>query len=139
MKKILALIIIGFLCFSMFPMFSAQVKASPGSAPEVVCVPFHGEQPAVPHDTWIGRETVLKGTAHDDDGDATMVAYKWDFGDGYSTDWISGVNPYIIEAKHTYTGTMADGTPYGVGKYFTAWLYVKDNEGLVGKDSYFIA
>jgi hypothetical protein len=139
MKKILALIIIGFLCFSMFPMFSAQVKASSGSAPEVVCVPFHGKQPAVPHDTWIGRETVLKGTAHDDDGDGTMVAYKWDFGDGYSTDWISGVNPYIIEAKHTYTGTMADGTPYGVGKYFTAWLYVKDNEGLVGKDSYFIA
>ncbi|MGC8949552.1 MAG: hypothetical protein ACP5OK_09485, partial [Thermoprotei archaeon] len=64
-------------------------------------MPFHGERLAVPHDAWIGREIILKGTAHDKDGDATMVAYKWDFGDGYSTDWISGANPYVIEAKHT--------------------------------------
>lgn len=139
MRKILALVVIGLLFLSTFSMFSVQVKASHGSTPNVICVPFHGEKPAVPHDAWIGKEIILKGTAHDKDGDSTLVAYKWDFGDGYSTDWISGVNPYIIEAKHTYTGIMADGTPYGVGKYFTAWLYVKDNEGLIGKDCYFIA
>jgi murein DD-endopeptidase MepM/ murein hydrolase activator NlpD len=139
MKKVLTLIAVGLLCFSILPILSPQVKASLGTAPEVICIPFHGERLAVPHDAWIGKEIILKGTAHDKDGDGTMVAYKWDFGDGYATDWISGVNPYIIEAKHTYTGTMADGTPYGPGKYFTAWLYVKDNEDLVGKDSYFIA
>ncbi len=107
--------------------------------PEVVCVPFHGMLPGVPHDAWIGKEIILKGTAHDPDGDSTLAAYKWDFGDGYSTNWIAGVNAYVIEARHTYTGTMADGTPYDAGKYFTAWLHVKDNDGLEGKDSYFIA
>lgn len=110
-----------------------------GVPPEVVCVPFHGMLLGVPHDAWIGKEIILKGTAHDPDGDSTLAAYKWDFGDGYSTNWIAGVNAYVIEARHTYTGAMADGTPYGAGKYFTAWLHVKDNEGLEGKDSYFIA
>lgn len=114
-------------------------KASPDVPPEVVTAPFHGEVLVVPHDTWIGKETIFKGTAHDPDGDGTMVAYKWDFGDGYSTGWIGGVDPYVIEARHTYTGTMADGTPYGPGKYFTAWLYVEDDTGLVGQDSYFVA
>jgi murein DD-endopeptidase MepM/ murein hydrolase activator NlpD len=133
------MIIIGLLLLSTLSMIAPQVKALPGVPPEVVCVPFHGQLAAVPHDTWIGRVTILKGTAHDKDGDGTMTTYKWDFGDGYSTDWMSGVNPYVIEAKHTYTGTMADGTPYASGKYFTAWLYVKDNDGLEGKDSYFIA
>jgi hypothetical protein len=139
MRKILSVIIISLLLLSTLSMIAPRVTASPGVPPEVVCVPFNGQLAAVPHDTWIGRETILKGTAHDKDGDGTMTAYKWDFGDGYSTDWISGVNPYIIEARHTYTGTMGDGTPYASGKYFTAWLYVKDNEGLEGKDSYFIA
>jgi hypothetical protein len=105
----------------------------------VVTVPFHGEQLAVPHDAWIGKEIIFKGTAHDGDGDATMMAYKWDFGDGYSTGWVAGVNSYAIEAKHTYTGTMLDGTPYGPGRYFTAWLYVQDDTGLIGQDSYFVA
>lgn len=133
------MIVIGLMCISTYSILAPQVKASPGIAPDVVCVPFHGQLAAIPHDAWIGKDVILKGTAHDADGDGTMTAYKWDFGDGYSTDWISGVNPYILEAKHTYTGTMNDGTPYGPGKYFTAWLYVKDNELLEGKDSYFIA
>lgn len=139
MKKILSLAMIFLVVLPMFSILALRVNASSSLTPEVVCVPFHGELLGVPHDAWIDREIILKGTAHDEDGDDTMVAYKWDFGDGYSTDWISGVNPYVIEARHTYTGTMADGTTYGPGKYFTAWLYVEDNEGLVGEDSYFIA
>jgi hypothetical protein len=141
MKKALALLIVAIIVCQGFAVLAPTVRAqaSTGSAPEVVCVPFHGALLGVPHDAWIGKEIILKGTAHDPDGDNTLTAYKWDFGDGYSTDWIAGVNPYVIEAKHTYTGTMADETPYSAGKYFTAWLYVKDNDGLEGKDSYFIA
>jgi len=138
MKRSLAVlaamaIVVGLLAIA------SPTAASPDVPPDVVCVPFHGELLAVPHDTWIGKETTFKGTAHDADGDATMAAYKWDFGDGYSTGWIGGVDPYAIEAKHTYTGTMHDGTPYGPGKYFTAWLYVEDDTGLIDQDSYFVA
>jgi hypothetical protein len=114
-------------------------RAQGGESPEVVTVPTQGELLSVPHTAWIGKEIIFKGTAHDADGDATMTEYKWDFGDGYSTGWVSGINPYVIEAKHTYTGTMADSTPYGPGKYFTAWLYVKDNTERIGQDSYFVA
>ena len=140
MKKALVLLVVAIIVCQGFAVLAptARAQAPPESAPEVVCVPFHGTLLGVPHDAWIGNKIILKGTAHDPDGDSTLEAYKWDFGDGYSTDWIAGVNPYIIEAKHTYTGTMADGTPYGVGKYFTAWLHVKDADGLVGQDSYFI-
>jgi hypothetical protein len=122
-----------------FLVSGAPTKASGDAPPEVVTVPLHGVHLTIPHDAWIGKEIVFKGTAHDPDGDATMVEYKWDFGDGYSTGWTPGVNAYVIEAKHTYTGTMLDGFPYGPGRYFTAWLYVKDNTGLVGQDSYFVA
>ena len=141
MKKALALLIVAIIVCQGFAVLAptARAQASTGSAPEVVCVPFHGTLLGVPHDAWIGKEIILKGTAHDPDGDNTLAAYKWDFGDGYSTDWIAGVNPYVIEAKHTYTGTMADGTPYSEGKFFTAWLYVKDNDENVGKDSYYTA
>jgi len=139
MKRIEAAIIIGLLCVSAFSILAPATRASPGATPQVVCVPFHGQLLGVPHDAWIDREIILKGTAHDTDGDDTMTAYRWDFGDGYSTGWIFGITPYIIEAKHTYTGLMADGTPYGPGKYFTAWLYVNDTEMNMGKDSYFIA
>ena len=47
-------------------------KASPSTPPHVICVPFQGSL-AVPHDTWIGEEITLEGTAHDNDGDGTMV------------------------------------------------------------------
>lgn len=114
-------------------------RAQGGESPDVVTVPTQGELLSVAHTAWIGKEIIFKGTAHDADGDATMTEYKWDFGDGYSTGWVPGVNPYVIEAKHAYTGTMADSTPYGPGKYFTAWLYVKDDTERIGQDSYFVA
>lgn len=141
MKKALALLLVSMVVCQGFAVLvlTAGAQAPPVSAPEVVCVPFHGKHLGVPHDAWIGKEVILKGTAHDADGDSTLESYKWDFGDGYSTGWTTGVNPYAIEAKHTYTGTMNDGTPYGPGKFFTAWLYVKDNKGNIGKDSYFTA
>jgi PKD repeat protein len=141
MKKLLALLLVITIVNQGFAVLmpTTEAQAPVGFTPEVVCVPFHGKWLGVPHDTWIGKEIVLKGTAHDPDGDATLMAYKWDFGDGHSTDWIAGVNPYTMEAKHTYNGAMADGTPYGPGRFFTAWLYVEDNDSNIGRDSYFIA
>jgi hypothetical protein len=141
MKKALALLVVAIILCQVFAVLTptARAETPTGSVPEVVCVPFHGKWLGVPHDAWIGKEIVLKGTAHDPDGDGTLVSYNWDFGDGYTTGWIAGVNPYAIEAKHTYSGTMADGTTYGPGKFFTAWLSVKDGEGNVGQDSYFVA
>jgi hypothetical protein len=120
-------------------IIASPTAASPDTPPEVVAVPFHGEKLAVPHDTWIGEEVIFKGTAHDADGDATMVRYRWDFNDGYSTGWMPVVDPYAMEARHTYTGTMAGGASYGPPRYFTAWLEVEDSTGLQGKDSYFVA
>jgi hypothetical protein len=42
----------------------------------VICVPASALNPAVPHDTWSGLEITLKGTAHDPDGDGTLVLQR---------------------------------------------------------------
>ena len=52
---------------------TANVLAAP---PNVVCVPATGLNPIVPHDTWSGLETRVKGTAHDPDGDTTLATYE---------------------------------------------------------------
>lgn len=110
----------------------------PNQTPEVVTVPFVGNELGVPHDTYLGREITLKGTAHEQTGDEHLAEYMWEFGDGHDTGWIAGVDPYRIEAKHTYTGVRANGTTYGAGTYLTAWLHVKDDTGSVSKDSYLV-
>jgi phage-related protein len=140
MKKFLFIMVIAALLVAISPVYLSPnpVRAQNGAAPHVVCVPFHGTMALVPHDAWIGKEITFKGTAHDADGDSTMSQFRWNFADGYSTGWVNGVNPYAIEARHTYTGEMADGTPYGNGKYFTASLEVKGTDGLVGQDTYFV-
>jgi len=107
--------------------------------PKVITVPWVSGNLTTPHDAIIGSTTTLKGTAHDPDGDQTMLFYKWEFGDGIESDWIELQDPYILEATHIYTGEMADGTPYSPGKYFTAYLYVKDQDSLIARDTYFIA
>jgi hypothetical protein len=126
-KRIAALVMVAILAVTALgPMALAQ-----GSPPDVVCVPWTGLRPAVPHDTWSGLEITLKGTAHDPDGDHTLVSYQWDFGDGSSP--VSGavIDPYAIEARHTYTGSEGD--------LFVATLTVTDDTGATGSDHYLVA
>lgn len=113
------------LVFSLTPTAFAN-----GSPPEVVCVNALPLNPAVPHDTWSGLEISLKCTAHDPEGDGTMVTYEWDFGDGSpaASGWVT--DPYVIEAWHTYTGS--------VGDLFIAVLTVTDLDGLSGSDQYLV-
>jgi hypothetical protein len=96
----------------------------------VVCVPATGLNPTVPHDTWSGLEITLKGTAHDPDGDATLATYEWDFGDGSPVQTGAVTNPYAIEAKHTYVGS--------IGNLFVATLRVTDTSGDSGSDQYLV-
>lgn len=141
MNRTLVLLLVIVVAFQGFTILAPAKSAlfSTGSPPKVVCVPFHGTDPGIPHDASIVNETVLKGTAHDPDGDNSLDFYRWEFGDGYSTDWAPVVDPYVIEARHVYNGTRENGTPYGPGTYFTAWLHVNDTSGNAGMDDYFVA
>ena len=91
--------------------------------PRVISVPWIENGESAPHSTWDGKEISLKGTVKD----PAPVSYVWDFGDGTSE---SGTvtDPYVIEARHTYTGS--------VGTLFIATLTVTDSSGLIGQDTY---
>lgn len=101
-----------------------------GLPPKVVCVPATALNPTVPHDTWSGLEITLKGTAHDPDGDHTLVSYEWDFGDGSPVETGSVTDPYAIETRHTYVGNIGD--------LFVATLRVTDDSGETGSDQYLV-
>ena len=125
-KRIAALVMVTILAITALgPMALAQ-----GEPPDVVCVPWTGLNPGVPHDTWSGLEITLKGTAHDPDGDHTLVSYVWDFGDGSSPEAGVVTDPYAIEATHTYTGSEGD--------LFVATLTVTDDTGASGLDHYLV-
>jgi hypothetical protein len=133
MKKLrlifIATVILSFL--SILPTATScliiNVLAAP---PNVVCVPSTAINPTVPHDTWNGLETTLKGTAHDTDGDSTLATYEWDFGDGSPVETGTVTSPYIIEARHVYTGT--------IGNMYVARLTVTDSDGESGTDEYLV-
>lgn len=107
-----------------------SVAQAGGGPPVVVCVPATGLNPSVPHDTWSELEITLKGTAHDPDGDATLDSYQWDFGDGSPV--VSGIvtDPYAIEARHIYVGSIGD--------LFIATLTVTDFDGETDSDQYLV-
>jgi hypothetical protein len=106
------------------------VALAQGGPPQVVCVPAIALNPAMPHDTWSGKEITLKCTAHDPDGDGTLAAYEWSYGDGSSTETGAVTDPYAIEASHTYVGN--------VGDIFVAILAVTDTSGQTGSDQYLV-
>jgi len=109
----------------------AGFVAGAGAAqPKVVCVPASALNPVVPHDTWSGLEITLKGTAHDPDGDATLSTYEWDFGDGSPVETGSVFDPYAIEARHTYAGSIGD--------LFIATLTVTDTSAETDTDQYLV-
>jgi len=96
--------------------------------PLVKTVPWSPTNPLIPHDSISGRQITLKGTC---DRSGTKIIYTWDFGDGSAP--VSGqvTDPYAIEAKHVYTGS--------VGTIYTARLTVEDqNTGKTGSKAYFV-
>ena len=123
MRKLLSVTLLFFALF----FFAVSAQADP---PKVVCVPFDANVITVPHDTWSGLEVTVKGTAHDPDGDATLATYEWNFGDGSPVETGAVTNPYVIEARHTYTGNIGD--------MFVATLKVTDTSAETGTDQYLV-
>jgi hypothetical protein len=128
-KTIAAVVLVALLTIATFGIPDAITYAQ-GSPPQVVCVPATALNPAVPHDTWSGKEITLKGTAHDPDDDGTLATYEWDFGDGSPPETGAVTDPYAIEARHTYAGNIGD--------IFVATLTVTDTDDQTGTDQYLV-
>jgi hypothetical protein len=104
------------------------LPAANAAAPVVKTVPWVASQPLVAHDTWVGKSIRLKGTSDVEGGN---IQYTWDFGDGSAVATGTVTNKYVIEASHTYSGT--------VGTVFTARLTVKDTTtGQTGSKEYYV-
>lgn len=109
---------------SMATLFLVSAGGALGAPPQAICVPWVPEKENIPHDTYSGAQTTLKGIAR---GGATQ--YRWDYGDGTpGMAWTPIVDPYNLGVKHAYTG--ADG------QQFVATLYVKDGSGQEDWDTY---
>ncbi len=106
---------------------TGTVNVAANLAPDVICVPWRGSDPTIPHEAIQGENTRLKGIVRD----AGALEYRWNPGDGSGWGaWTIVSTPYAIELNHTYTGVV--GTPY------TATLEVRDSAGLVGQDFYYL-
>ncbi len=92
----------------------------------VICVPWQGN-PFLSHDTYDGKQITLKGTIKGTAGVA--YTYTWDFGDGSPVAAGAVTDPYIIQAKHTYSGVP-------VGTSFRAKLVVAGDDGSMAEDEY---
>lgn len=81
----------------------------------------------VPHDTWSGKEVVLKAVAW---SLQTPLSYEWDFGDGSAKQSGTVSNKRFIQAKHTYNGVE--------GKPFIATIKITDANGRTATDQYLL-
>lgn len=98
--------------------------------PVVKTVPWVATNPLIPHTTFSGKSVRLKGTT-EVPSPLSNFEYMWDFGDGNATGWGTVVNPYILEASHTYAGP--------VGTVYTARLTVRDKStGDTSSKTYFV-
>ena len=116
----------GFLlaaCGGAFLLAGAVAAPQAAAAVEAITVPWVPANQAVPHPTYSGAQTRLKGIAR---GGATQ--YRWDFGDGGSTAWTNIGNAYNLGVGHVYTGTP--------GQLFAATLWVRNGAGEEDSDSY---
>ncbi|MBW1735902.1 MAG: hypothetical protein JRJ71_16235, partial [Deltaproteobacteria bacterium] len=111
--------------FITFLIEPASAEAAP---PRVVCVPQLPTDLLVPHETWSGRTTILKGVARDEDGNLTGGTYYWDFGDGGQSTPQAITNPDNLAATHTYNADP--------GTLFIATLHVTDAAGESSEDEY---
>jgi len=107
---------------------AALPQATLGAAPVVKTVPWVSTNPLIPHDTWSGKMTRLKGTS---DSQGANFQWTWDFGDGSPVVTGTVTNKYAIEAPHVYTGA--------IGTVFTARLTVQNTStGETGSKEYYV-
>ena len=103
----------------------ASAEAAP---PKVICVPHYPGDLLVPHETWSGEPTTVKGVARDEDANLVGGTYYWDFGDGTQSGPQTISNPDNLAATHTYVA--------GPGSLFIARLHVTDLAGETSSDEY---
>ncbi len=96
--------------------------------PKVICVPQLPSDLLVPHETWPGKSTLLKGIARDTDNNLTGGTYYWNFGDGTQSTPQSISNSDNLAASHTYTSDP--------GTLIVARLHVTDAAGETSSDDY---
>ncbi|MBW1644893.1 MAG: PKD domain-containing protein [Deltaproteobacteria bacterium] len=105
------------LCL-LFLRLPTPATAAP---PRVICVPQVATDLLVPHDTWSGEPTILKGVAEDIDGDLAGGTFYWEYGDGGESTPQAIVNSDNLTLTHTF-----DAAP---GTLFIARLHVTDAAG----------
>ena len=92
------------------------------ASPPIVMVPPHApSDPLVPHETYSGATTILKGVARDVDNNLVGGSYYWDFGDGQqsaTTPITASTDLENLSATHVYDQLA--------GTLIVARLYVKD-------------
>ena len=119
---------VSFRSLLLFLLFMLFLPASLlAASPQVVCVPQVPSDLLIPHDTWSGEPTILKGIVRDDGGLAGGT-YYWDFGDGDESAPQSITNSDNLAATHTYTADP--------GTLFVARLHVTDANGESSSDDY---
>lgn len=115
----------GLIFLAVFFVVPPTLWAAP---PQVICVPQVPTDLLVPHDTWSGEPTILKGVAKDSDGDLVGGTYYWEFGDGDESAPASITDSSGLAATHTYTADP--------GTLFVARLHVTDANGESSSDDY---
>jgi hypothetical protein len=91
---------------------AAPAQAAP---PGVKVVPWVASNSLVPHDTYPGKAVKLKGTSS---VQGANIAWTWDYGDGTPVATGTVSDMYVVEATHTYAGT--------IGTVFTARLTIQN-------------
>ena len=113
------------LLLLLFLLLPSWALAAP---PQVICVPQVPSDLLVPHDTWSGESTILKGVAKDSDNDLVDGTYYWEYGDGGESAPAAITNPDNLAVTHTYTAAP--------GTLFVARLHVTDAGGESSSDDY---
>lgn len=96
------------------------------ASPRVICVPQVPSDLLIPHDTWSGEPTLLKGVAKG--SNLIGGTYYWDFGDGNTSAPSVIANPDDLSATHTYAGNLND--------LIVATLHVTGADGDSASDEY---
>ena len=110
------------------PREASAVNDGSACQMQAVTVPARPDDPSVPHVTYSGAQTTLKGVAR-----YGANQFMWDFGDGTAaTPWVAIANPYNLAVNHTYTGV--------VGRIFAATLSIRNSAApnVVSSASYLV-